>query len=392
MDTKSWLRSKIARVADDSIGRRKRRVGHGINDRISILEAQVAHILRVCDSIKDNIEDKSVGKFLQDGYLQWPLSQWRSETTTADVFWCFRLILGRVPSDGEWRAHLARVGGDLTSTVRSYLGSKEFNDRSLFGDSISGVAKCFPMTDYIIYLRDDDNVITPGILSGSYEREVVSIFNKYVRAGMGVIDVGANVGFFTMLAASLVGQSGSVLAVEPNPANVRLLEASRRANGFQNIEVALVAATEGTRVLILNAGEANGTTSLPATAAHVMEARTLVPAVSLDALVPEHRRIDFIKIDVEGAERIALSGAARLISRHHPTIVSELSPDSLVHYSGCTAKEYVEFLIDFGYHISVIEKDGNLVRCRQDAEKVLAVQALRATDHVDILAEYDPGP
>lgn len=352
------------------------------------IEEKIAAIYQICEQIQNKNDEKSIEKFIRDGFLQKPFNQWARDTTVADVFWCFRLILGRAPSEEEWKAHLTRVGGDLTSTVNSYLDSREFSERNLFSSDWESSVKCKTINDYMLFLHEDDNVITLGIISGSYEAEVVSIFTRLLKPGMNVIDIGANIGFFSMLAASMVGPNGRVLAVEPNGSNVRLLEASRRANRFYNIDVAFLALTDTTSVLVLNAGESNGTTSTPEGAAEVMQARTLVPAVPLDSLVGERWKTDFIKIDVEGAEMKALSGATSLLRRDKPIIVSEFSPGALRQYSGVTGKDYLEFIIGFGYEVSVIERDGSWTSCGDDVEKIMGIFTRRLIDHIDIIAMH----
>src|SRR4029077_17153226 len=126
--------------------------------------------------------------------------------------------------------------------------------------------------------------------------------------GMAVIDIGANIGYLTMLLASLVTPSGRVVAVEPNPENIKLLEASRRVNGFDQVLVIQAAAGRQTALLALNVSHSNGMTGeLPGDANAIFSACP-VPCFALDAILPEDRQIDLVKIDTEGAELNALIG------------------------------------------------------------------------------------
>lgn len=312
---------------------------------------------------------------------------WNPAATDEDIFYCFRLLLGRNPSLDEWQWHLCKNGSDLTATVKSYLGSLEFSKRGmLLQDSSLDDLRAASVNGAKIYIHANDPVIGRSVFANAYEPEVVRVFRDNVKARMSVVDVGANIGFYTMLSATLVGTSGQVLAVEPNLANVRLLEASRRLNGFENVMVAPMAASDRTGVLALHAGESNGTTTQLENANDVLEANELVPCVSVDALLGKDQKIDFIKVDVEGAEALAIKGMRDVIHRCKPVIVSEFSPESLPTFSGCTGKEYLDMLIGMGYSICVIETE-KVVDYGTDAFAVMQAFERRHSDHIDLLCK-----
>jgi FkbM family methyltransferase len=103
-----------------------------------------------------------------------------------------------------------------------------------------------------------------------------------------------------MLLASLVGVSGLVVAVELSPENIKLLEASRRVNGFDQVLVVQAAAGRRTGLLALNVSRSNGTTGELPEDADAVFALHPVPCFALDAILPNGRRIDLIKIYTEG--------------------------------------------------------------------------------------------
>jgi len=315
-------------------------------------------------------------------------SHWSDLTSEKDIYYCFRLILGRNPGSDEWRYHQARLGAELSSTVRSYLGSAEFSKRGMFSHELD--LKDIRIADVngaSLYVNEQDPVIGRSVLSGNYEPDVVAVFKRYLRPGMRIIDIGANIGFYTILSTVLVGGNGHVLAVEPNPSNTKLLEASRLKNNFDNIEVAQVAASDHTGLLILNAGESNGTTSKADSDTGVLEARSIVPCMKLDTLVDPNTSIDFVKIDVEGAEYLALCGLKETILRCKPIIVSEFSPKSLPAFSGCGAVDYLAFFVNLGYKLGVITRDGSITECGTDTAAVMEAFYARHSDHIDIVAE-----
>ena len=87
-----------------------------------------------------------------------------------------------------------------------------------------------------------DAAVTPGLLSGHYEAHLSAVFEKYCTSGMTVVDVGANLGYYSLLASRLVGPTGRVVALEPNSENCRLLLSSLRLNDITNVQLLPVAA------------------------------------------------------------------------------------------------------------------------------------------------------
>jgi FkbM family methyltransferase len=308
-------------------------------------------------------------------------------TTTADIYYCFRLLLGRLPNEDEWPGHSSFAGEGLLGVVSSYLDSLEFSRRN--PQVSSGVELC-EIQGFKIYTAIDDLSVSYGIRNGAYEPNVVEVFRRLLRPGMGAVDVGANVGFFTMLAASLVGSDGYVLAVEPNPENMKLLEASRRANGFDQVKTALTAAGKQTGVLVLNPSFSNGTTSEPPDSIEATLTGQLVPSFRLDDIIPRDQQIDFVKMDAEGAEYTVLLGSQETISRCRPVIVSEFSPGLMKGISGVDGRTYLKSIADMGYTFSVIEDDGSLTSYESDLDAVVEVQKQTPGDHIDIVAQPTP--
>lgn len=311
-----------------------------------------------------------------------------SAATARDIFYCFRLLLGRYPNREEWRGHASRVGDSLQGVVASFTGSLECSRRGLFRarpDSPAHVLTEF--NGFRIYSAADDALVGQGIRSGAYEPEVCTHVRRLLRPSMALLDLGANIGFFALLGASLVGPQGLVVAVEPNPANARLLEASRRANGFSQLRVLQVAAGSDIALLVLNASYSNGTTApLPDSDRDVLNATT-VPAFPLDMLLPNGRRFDLIKVDVEGAEYRALLGCEAMIRRDRPNILSEFSPGLMPGISGIDGPGYLRWLIGLGYAVSVIQPDATVLPCGTDESAVMRAYRSRGTDHIDLLLE-----
>lgn len=156
---------------------------------------------------------------------------------------------------------------------------------------------------------------TLRVLLGSYEPEQTALFVRHVRPGGTFLDVGAHVGFYTLLGSRLVGGDGRVWAFEPDPTNAHHLREHARINRLSNVHVeeAAVAAAEGTARF--GGGSGSGTGRL--TEAGEVAVRT----VALDPLCARHG-LDpsAIKIDVEGAETAVIEGATETIGRARPVI------------------------------------------------------------------------
>ncbi len=296
----------------------------------------------------------------------------------ADIVACFRLLLGRRPSPEEWRGHSMRVGEDLAGVVASFLTSREFREHRLIEPAGPGRVAIAELAGFRICLDEADGAAGRHVQADNYKRDVTAVFRDLLRPGMGVLDIGADIGYFTLLAAAAVGPDGYVLAIDPDPRNVRLLEASRRLNGFDHVAVAQVAAAGEPGLLTLT------TSPLPQAWRELLDAE-LVTAGRPDDLLPAGRRIDLIKAGVQGAEYTALLGCRRTIAAFRPVIVSEFSPSLLAGISGIEARRYLGWLKDQGYALSIIMPDGS-ARPADDPEAVMREHAGRRTGQLDLLA------
>jgi FkbM family methyltransferase len=199
-----------------------------------------------------------------------------------------------------------------------------------------------------------DAAVTPGLLSGHYEEHLSAVFEKYCTSGMTVVDVGANLGYYSLLASRLVGPTGRVVALEPNSENCRLLLSSLRLNESSNVQLLPVAADKA-------AGWAYYSTHVGSNGGLIDDGDLLshpgivVPTFRLDDLV--EGPVGFLKMDVEGAEGRVVEGATRLIARDRPVITTELKDEMLRRVSGITVAEYLGSFEKLGYTPSLLEKE-----------------------------------
>ena len=320
-------------------------------------------------------------------FLQKPWDQsYSSSASEMDIFQCFRLLLGRNPHREEWAGHAARAGEQLETIVAAYLSSLEFERRGLLSQRNSIGLSIVSVQGFQIYVSRSDSDVGYHVAMDNYEPDVTAVFGQVLRQGMGVIDIGANIGYFSMLSARLVGPKGHVLAVEPNPRNARMLEASRRLNDYSHVSVAQIAAGRATGLLALHVGQSNGTTSEPSDDLDALLSAETVASLRIDHIVSPAHSVGLIKLDVEGAEYNAILGCEGVITRDRPTIISEFSPDQMPGISGVSGPDYLRWLMARGYQVGCIQPDGSVSTPSNDPERIMAEYAARQRDHIDIVA------
>lgn len=183
-----------------------------------------------------------------------------------------------------------------------------------------------------------------GCWLGSYEYEKRQLFEAMVREGTVVFDIGAHVGFYTLLASELVGPGGKVFAFEPLPANLTYLKEHLRLNRAGNVTVIEAAVSDRCGTAYFEQGPGSMTGRLASKAA------LLVETVAIDDLVAQGQLPlpDYIKIDVEGAEARVLSGARQTLTQSRPTIFLA------THGSG-VHQECCRLLGELGYALHPID-------------------------------------
>ena len=205
-------------------------------------------------------------------------------------------------------------------------------------------------------LLDPNDQVSRHILeTGFWERDSWQVVQQHLQSGATFVDIGAHIGYYSLKAAPVVGPSGRVVAIEPNPETVRKLRDNIQASGAHVVTVEPVACAdvEGTLELFA-APEANtGETSL--SRANASQSGTVVTSYQvrarpLDDILRDTgvSRVDAIKIDVEGAELIVLKGARETMARFHPMILVEII-DRQLRAMGSSADELTAFLHSQGY-------------------------------------------
>lgn len=207
-----------------------------------------------------------------------------------------------------------------------------------------------------LWFDDADDHVTPWIRSqGVWEADVMKLLERTLRPGSTFVDVGANVGFHTVLAAQAVGPDGRVVSVEPAPWSLELLRANVWRHGARQVTVAPVAASDaaGTVRLELDPRHRSGARLTDAPGAVEVE------TARLDELVPDGA-VDVMKVDVEGAEPLVLRGAPGLLDRS-PSLVAVVEFRDEPHLSGESPEEVLAFYESLGFELCLLHRNGDVV-------------------------------
>jgi FkbM family methyltransferase len=214
----------------------------------------------------------------------------------------------------------------------------------------------------IVHLNPRDPVVSGALALRVFERGELEFFSQRCREGMTVLDVGANVGLYTALAMHLAGANGTVVAIEPHAESRRFLELTIQANAATKTPVHVfdcaASDREGTAELFVNPhNKADNRLYRSEATPHAQSAS--VRLRTIDAIVDGLglSAIDILKIDVQGSELSAITGAAKTI-RNSPGMIllSEFWPEGIRQAAGCAPQRYLELLSDLGLSLFELKR------------------------------------
>jgi FkbM family methyltransferase len=287
----------------------------------------------------------------------------KRQVTYRHVVWAYRLLLEREPE--SFIEVLRRV--NAYSTIKELrtelLTSPEFR--------LKNPAEIPYATEQNIVIKEledglrlfvdlSDIAIGLNIVRGGFERSELAFIQRTIQPGQIVLDLGTNIGFFTMHMAALVGPSGKVYGFEPLSRNADLAERSVVENDFASrvtLNRVAVGDVPGKAHLLFEVK------TLQSGGSYLVEEKTTtllghdvqeVDIVPLDQYKLQ-RPVAFIKMDIEGAEPLACRGAENILHQDRPIILAELNPDLYPRVAKCTPTDFVSEMARRGYDCYLLE-------------------------------------
>lgn len=248
------------------------------------------------------------------------------------------------------------------------------------------VSRPYQVLGHKMWLFPGSSGILQEMAFGVYEYDTVKVLQRLIKPGMTVVDIGAFVGFYTLLAAELVGTAGRVYAFEPNPQALELLLRNIRENNLEEIVKVIPYAVSNhrDRVRLFIKNEPGEASFYGQPEENNIEVETL----SLDEFFagegwPE---VHFIKLDVEGAEVKVMEGMKEVVRRNlWLKMLVEFNPRCQVRAAG-NYRRFFELLLDLGFdRFYAIRGDTIEVFIPQDIQKL--VQMTETTKYINLLCE-----
>jgi len=210
-----------------------------------------------------------------------------------------------------------------------------------------------------LLLPADCSTITPWVArTGEWDPEDALALRSLLRPGMTMLDVGAHVGYFALVAARVVGPGGRVVAIEADPENFALLQANAHRAAPGVLETVHAAAWSSSGTLELTRA-ADGNTGDGRMYRHAGSVRAItVPAVRVDEVFGPHEWVDVALLDTQGTEQMALEGMRETLARCHPHILAEFWPRGIREF-GRDPSEALAIYREHGYRIRTLGPEGH---------------------------------
>ena len=221
---------------------------------------------------------------------------------------------------------------------------------------------------------------------GINEPLTTELIKKEIKKGYVVLDIGAHVGYYTLIFSKLVGEEGKVYAFEPHPGNFILLKKNVETNGDKNVVLVQKAVSNKTgKIKLYLCEDIVGHSIHPFESPQDGGQSIEIEATRLDDYFKTYDgKIDFIKIDIEGAKKEAIQGISSLLKKNkNVKVVSEFNPP-LLKQGGIEPEEYLELLTGFGFKLYEVSEREKKIK-PVDIPKFLEMYALSKKKYTNLL-------
>lgn len=190
---------------------------------------------------------------------------------------------------------------------------------------------------------------------GAHEPTSTYIFNKLLKKGMVVLDIGANIGYFTLIASKLVGDKGKIYAFEPAPNNLKYLRKNIQINKVKNVEIVNKCVSNEDKIILLYLNKEDHSSH---SIINIKQQKSIdVSAITLNKMFKKDSFvINFIKMDIEGAEMNALIGMNEIIEKNKVTYILTEVNLRIMKKLGKKIKDFISQLDRFSFKYYIINE------------------------------------
>jgi len=250
---------------------------------------------------------------------------------------------------------------------------------------ISKLKKSTAIVDgHIMYLDPPDSLRLS--INGVYEKFETQTVKQYIKPGDVVLDLGANIGYYTLIFAKLVGKQGKVYAFEPDPNNFKLLQKNIEVNNYTNVELIQKAVSDKNGKATMYIVEEHPAGNRLFDAHDKADRNTIeVKTIRLDDFFNnDNHEINFIKMDVEGTENKVIAGMPLILRKTKKLkMMVEFAP-TLIKESGIDPRQFFQPFLDNNFQIFHINKRKKQIQ-PTTIEKLVTKFTPEKGSHVNLL-------
>lgn len=282
--------------------------------------------------------------------------------TKDEVVWAYRYLLGRDPeNDAVITLHAALP--DWVALRSAIMKSKEYNlwlEFYISQNELNRLGHKWVLAPVLggqrkMWIDLGDCHVSRHCLADNFEPLETAFIREHLKAGDVFLDIGANIGWYTVLASTIVGERGFIFAFEPRPETAARLRQTIEDNPLKDrivLHQCGLSDAQGVAYIKNKIDDDNPGGSAVSSRATWGIDSAQIALRTLNSF--NFERIDVVKMDVEGSEMNVMRGAKQLFARLRPVVLTEILPAGLAQVSGATPDDFLRVFLDLNYEISMI--------------------------------------